>query len=137
RSPIPALRDDARDARAHARIAGAVGQQQAELGGDARTLLVLQTPGTQYALEKRAGPPQRRRSLLRQFALDLSLQNRFPVLLDPVVEDPCGSDQRRLRRLAPSTGRLEFNFNFVWISDRRIRSIKWAVGPSRRVKQKR
>ena len=48
RSPVPALRDDAGDARTEAILARAVGQQHAEFRSDARPVFVLQASRPQH-----------------------------------------------------------------------------------------
>src|SRR5262249_42335040 len=54
RAPVVALRNDAGNARAQLVAAVAVGQQQPELGRDARPGLVLQDTLAQHVLEERA-----------------------------------------------------------------------------------
>ena len=54
-APIPSLRDDTSEARANARIAGAVRKQDTKFSRNAGAGLILQAAGHEHMLEKRSG----------------------------------------------------------------------------------
>src|SRR5262249_23709065 len=130
-APIPALRNDAGEARADAGIAGAVRKKDAKFSRNARAGLVLQAPGYDHVLEECPGCRQARRSHRRKRCLSLAFEDGFPPLAEAVVDDHVRRDQACPALIVQRSRRLKFNLHFTFLRDRCIGAVERAIGRRR------
>src|SRR6202142_2479673 len=96
-APVPALRHDAGPTESDPGIGIESGQQRSEFHRDAWAGLALEHAGPDHPFEERTGRHEAGLAARRNRGQHLGLQNHFPTLGEPVIEDHPWRDQNRLR----------------------------------------
>src|SRR5690348_1274105 len=109
RSPVPALRDDARKDCSSPMLVIYARQQNAEFGCDTRPGFLLQAALAQYAFEKGLAFDQARPGdASGQTMSDVALERCFPARGEAVVDSDIGSEQGAVGAFANILDRAEF-----------------------------
>src|SRR5262249_3567372 len=109
-----------------------IGQEGAELGGDAGTGSPLQDAVAQHALEQQCVVAQTAAVAMRGVRkLAPALQHRFPTMGKAIVDHDGGGDDRALVVVAPKAGRSDLDLDLVLVGDCGIGAVERTISVRR------
>ena len=131
RAPVPTLRYDPGRACSKTRSPNAVGQKHAKFGGDAWTGLVLEAAWPDDAFQECPRRRQARRTRCREGVSTRPSRTPSHPSVTTEIEAGCRRDQRRAGVIVQTARRLQFDFHFSRIGNRRIGPVERAECESR------